>query len=90
MESEGRLPPSVDWTREAKFWFSREPYTGRNRITLLQLAITLAVGGMAIVNLIVWAYHGGNWVNAASCGTLAAVMFYPAVRHRIERGRWPD
>ncbi|MDR7039875.1 hypothetical protein J2X36_004653 [Methylobacterium sp. BE186] len=89
-EAEGHAPPPLNWRGEARFWLSREPYTGGNRVVLLQLVITLAVGIMAMVNLVSWARYEGGWVAAASSATLFTVMVYPYVRHRIERGYWPD
>lgn len=88
----GRRPPRqrVNWAEHLRFWTSRESYNRRSLPAMLQLLIWLAVGVMAMVNLFVWVKHGGGWVSAASCATFTAVMLYPYLRHRIERGRWPD
>ncbi|MDR7038930.1 hypothetical protein J2X36_003702 [Methylobacterium sp. BE186] len=56
---------------------------------LLQLVVTVAVSLMTIANIIAW-LNTCSSLAGLSAITLFAVTVYPYLRHRIERGRWPD
>jgi hypothetical protein len=89
LEREGRLRPGIDWAAEARFWFSRESYNRRSIPLMMQLGIWLAVGVLFFLHVDTW-LKTGSALSAATTVVLLAIIAYPFLRHRIERGRWPD
>jgi hypothetical protein len=89
LEREGRLPRGIDWATEARFWFSRESYNRRSIPLMMQLGIWLAVGVLLFLHVDTW-LKTGSTLSAATSVVLLAIIAYPFLRHRIERGRWPD
>lgn len=69
--------------------FSREAYTRQTVPMLLLLGIFGAVFVMFAVHLLEAMKHGST-LSAWTAAVFAAIMFYPLIRYRIERGRWPD
>ncbi|MCJ2009862.1 hypothetical protein [Methylobacterium sp. J-092] len=88
-EREGRTRPPIDWRGELRFWFSRSTYTRRTAPILMQLGIWLAVGTLFFLHADAWR-RSGSGLSAATTILLFAILAYPFVRYRIERGRWPD
>lgn len=86
---EGRAAPGIDWAGEARFWLSRQSYNRRSVPLMMQLGIWLAVGVLLFLHAAAW-LRTGSTLSAATAAVLLAVIAYPFVRHRIERGRWPD
>lgn len=85
----GNLITHPRFGEHAQFWTSRQSYNRRTIPLMLQLGILLAVGGLLFAH--VQAYrHTGSGLNAVTADVLLAIIIYPFVRHRIERGRWPD
>ncbi|MCJ2093132.1 hypothetical protein MKK67_11580 [Methylobacterium sp. J-072] len=89
LEREGRLPLPMDWRGEARFWFNRQSYNRRSIPLMMQLVIWLAVGLLFFLHVATW-LNTGSPLSAATAAVLLLIIVYPAIRHRIERGRWPD
>ncbi|MBE7197228.1 MAG: hypothetical protein INR70_05435 [Parafilimonas terrae] len=86
---EGRAARSIDWTAEVRFWLSRQSYNRRTIPLIMQLGIWLAVGVLFFLHVAAW-LDTGSTLSAATAAVFLAIIAYPFVRHRIERGRWPD
>lgn len=68
---------------------SRGTYTRQSVPTLLLLGIFVAAFVMFALHLIQSIRHGST-LSGWTAAVFAAIIFYPMIRHRIERGRWPD
>lgn len=66
-----------------------ETYTRQTTPILLQLGILAAIFVVFALNLVRAVRHGDT-LSGWTAAVLAAIIFYPMVRYRIERGRWPD
>lgn len=89
LEQEGRLPPPIDWRGEARFWLNRQSYNRRSVPLMMQLGIWLAVGVLLFLHVGAW-LDTGSTLSVATVAVLLDIIAYSFVRHRIERGRWPD
>lgn len=66
----------------------RETYDRHAAGALLLLGLFLATFVMFAIHLI-HAVRQGDTLSGWTAAVFAAIIFYPLIRHRIERGRWP-
>lgn len=79
-------PNVADWIAH---FLRRDSYTRQTTPILLHLGILAAIFVMFALNLVRAVRHGDT-LSGWTAAVLAAIIFYPMVRYRIERGRWAD
>lgn len=79
-------PSVADWLAP---FLRRDSYTRHTTPLLLQAGILAAVFAAFVLHL-ARAVREGDALSGWTAALLAAIILYPFIRHRIERGRWPD